>query len=121
VNDEPDRQEEAVANELPAAETTDVLARQFVAIVRSTMHATGVGRTELARRMGLSRAYITQLITHPRSVTLRTMARFADALGIELSLSIRGYHPDEESVQEARTKASAEDAARRIKEDEAGE
>lgn len=97
MTDESDRQDPPVAHELPAAETTDVLARQFVALVRSAMDATGVGRTELARRMGLSRAYITNLLVRPRSVTLRTMARFADALGVDFAIAIGGYRATEDA------------------------
>jgi transcriptional regulator with XRE-family HTH domain len=44
------------------------------------MNETGVTRTELARRMGRTKGYITQLLGGGRNLTLRTISDVAKAL-----------------------------------------
>ncbi|HEY6415283.1 MAG TPA: helix-turn-helix transcriptional regulator [Acidimicrobiales bacterium] len=50
----------------------------------------GVKRTELARRLGMSKPHVTQLLDGRRNLTLKTLARMAYALGAELHLSVSG-------------------------------
>ena len=45
-----------------------------------------VSRTELARRLGRSKAFVTQLLAGDRNLTLRTIADLCDALGVAPAL-----------------------------------
>lgn len=60
------------------AECTEVLAR--------VMHEKQVSKADLARRLGKSRAWVTQLLSGGRNVTARTLAEVAFALDVELRL-----------------------------------
>ena len=48
----------------------------------------GVTQSELARRLGVSRARVSQLLQHKSSPTLRTMVQAASALGCEVGLGL---------------------------------
>ena len=48
-----------------------------------------ITRTELARRLGTSQAYVTRLLSGNANFTLRTMAKLAYALGMELDVGLR--------------------------------
>ena len=50
------------------------------AVIRALMGEQGITKAELARRVGKSRAYVTQTLTGDRNMTLGTLASFADAL-----------------------------------------
>lgn len=45
-----------------------------------------VSKAELARRLGKSRAYITQMLSGSTNLTVRTLAEVAYALGVEVKL-----------------------------------
>ena len=53
------------------------------AVIRALMGEQGVSKAELARRVGKSRAYVTQSLAGDRNMTLCTLAGFADALGAD--------------------------------------
>ena len=53
------------------------------ALIRALMDQQGVSKAELARRVGKSRAYVTQSLGGDRNMTLRTLASFADALNAD--------------------------------------
>lgn len=63
------------------------------AVIRALMEQQGVNKAELARRVGKSRAYITQSLTGERNMTLGSFARFADALDADpvIDLKPRGH------------------------------
>jgi transcriptional regulator with XRE-family HTH domain len=48
------------------------------------MERQGISRTELARRLGASPAYVTKILRGTANFTLATMVRLARALGAEL-------------------------------------
>jgi transcriptional regulator with XRE-family HTH domain len=50
------------------------------------MIESGVTRTEMAERLGKSKAYITQLLSGSRNMTLRTLADLFHVLGHQVSL-----------------------------------
>lgn len=50
------------------------------------MERTGVSKSELARRTGRTRGYLTQLLAGERNMTLRTLAELSHALGHSLHL-----------------------------------
>ncbi len=60
----------------------------FTNAVALRMRAEGISQSELARRLGVSRARISQLLQHRSSPTLRTMVDVADALGCDVSLGV---------------------------------
>jgi transcriptional regulator with XRE-family HTH domain len=53
------------------------------------METQGVGQSELARRLGKSRSYVSQLFSGSRNMTLRTLADICWALRVEPVLQIR--------------------------------
>jgi transcriptional regulator with XRE-family HTH domain len=58
----------------------------FTNDVAGLMAARGVSQSELARRLGVSRARVSQLMQHRSSPTLRTMVEVAAALGCEFGI-----------------------------------
>lgn len=56
--------------------------------IGSLMDAVGVSRAELARRLGKSRGFVTQVLGGERNMTLRTLADLAFALDHRMSLSV---------------------------------
>ena len=58
-------------------------AGEFIARL---MQEQGVTKAELARRLGKSRAYITQMLSGSANLTVRTLAEVAYALGAEVKL-----------------------------------
>ena len=52
------------------------------------MDEAGVSRAELARRLGTSPAYITQVLRADGNFTLETMTRFAMALGHQVRIHL---------------------------------
>ncbi len=58
-------------------------AGEFIARL---MEERGVTKAELARRLGKSRAYITQMLSGSANLTIRTLAELAYALGAEVKL-----------------------------------
>jgi transcriptional regulator with XRE-family HTH domain len=60
----------------------------WVFAIDAVMHEQGVTRAELARRMGVSRARITDLLNMGTNPTIQTLVRVSDALGYELRLEL---------------------------------
>ncbi len=52
------------------------------------MKELGVNRTELAARMGVSKAFITKLLRGNTNITLRTMASLARSLGCNVNIDV---------------------------------
>jgi len=48
-----------------------------------------VSRTELANRLGVTKGYVTQILSGGKNLTLRTIADVAEALGYEPKLKLR--------------------------------
>ena len=59
------------------------------AVIQALMDVQGVTKAELARRVGKSRAYVTQSLSGDRNMTLSTFAGLADALDADAVLDIR--------------------------------
>ena len=61
----------------------------------------GVSQSELARRLGVSRARVSQLMRHKSSPTLHTMVEVANALGCDVSpgLAPRESRPELDVVE----------------------
>ncbi|MBE3034407.1 MAG: XRE family transcriptional regulator, partial [Actinobacteria bacterium] len=60
----------------------------FTNAVARVMDDKGVSQSELARRLGVSRARVSQLMQHKSSPTLRIMVEVATSLGCEVSLGV---------------------------------
>lgn len=61
-----------------------------VTIALSTaMEKAGVSKSQLAERLGKSAAFVTQILSGGRNLTLRTVADVADALGSKVTVHIR--------------------------------
>ncbi len=58
-------------------------AGEFIARLMEDQKVT---KAELARRLGRSRAYITQMLSGSTNLTVRTLAEVAYALGVEVKL-----------------------------------
>ncbi len=65
-----------------------VVEESFILDVTEEIHVQmeemGVSRTELAERMGKSKAYVSQLLSGNRNMTLRSLAAISFALGLEI-------------------------------------
>jgi transcriptional regulator with XRE-family HTH domain len=95
----------------------DFVAEQLVLIVGEAMVECmgfrGMRRADLAKQMGVSKAYITKLLNGKPNVTLRTLAHVAVALGANVDLTMRcpetsaawaGYTEKWSKLPEARPK-----------------
>ena len=58
-------------------------------LIFSLMEEAGITKAELARRVGRSRGYLTQVLDGTRNMTLRTLAELAAALGHRVCLDAR--------------------------------
>ncbi len=88
--------DDLVADESSQAEYRHEIAiSAFTNDVARVMADNGVSQSELARRLGVSRARVSQLLQHTSSPTLRTMVEVAAALGCDVSpvVAPRGFRP----------------------------
>jgi DNA-binding Xre family transcriptional regulator len=77
--------EEGIYEEVTARAIKRVIARQIDAL----MHAQGLTKSELAKRMQTSRAQLDRLLDpENESVTLGTLARAAHAVGRQLRMEL---------------------------------
>jgi transcriptional regulator with XRE-family HTH domain len=60
------------------------LTERIVAVMKDS----GINRTELAKRLGVSKAFITKLLNGNPNLTIRTMVSIAKSLGCEVSIDI---------------------------------
>jgi transcriptional regulator with XRE-family HTH domain len=72
------------------------------------MEDQGVHKAELARRVGKSRAYVTQSLSGHRNMTLSTLASYADALDADAVIDLK---PREERTGRLTPKPSTAAAA----------
>ena len=65
----------------------------FTEALYAAMEEQGVTRAELARRLGTSQAYITRVLGGHANFTLKTMAKLALALGMQLEVGLVPQRP----------------------------
>ena len=70
----------------------------------AAMQARGVSRSELAERLGTSRAYITKLLEGQENMTLKTLVRVANALEMKV---VAKFVPRERAARPARSGRSS--------------
>jgi transcriptional regulator with XRE-family HTH domain len=75
--------------EASSAIETYALISQAQSMLVETMLLQHVSRAELARRMGVSRARVTQMLDPDRNLTLRSLATALAAMGCYLHLEVR--------------------------------
>ena len=63
---------------------------EFTESLVREMERQGITRTELARRLGATPAYVTKILRGKVNFTLATMVRLARALGGELHVQLAG-------------------------------
>ena len=66
----------------------ETMALRFAEEVARRIEARGVSRAQLARNMGVSRAYITRILDAPPNLTLQSIAKIALALHMKPELRL---------------------------------
>jgi transcriptional regulator with XRE-family HTH domain len=67
---------------------TEVAILDFTEKIVAKMKEQDLSRAELAKRLGVSKAFITKVLGGYPNLTIRSMVSFANALGCDLSLEI---------------------------------
>ncbi len=67
----------------------------------AAMQARGVSRSDLAERLGTSRAYVTKLLDGQENMTLKTLVRVANALDMKVATKLV---PRERAAKRATTR-----------------
>ena len=80
------------------------LIGDFYETIMSKMEREGISRADLAAKLGVSRAAVSQMFNKTPNVTIKKMVEIADAVGVELSIS--GY--ENEVVKQERDAYSFE-------------
>ena len=70
------------------------LAVGFLAELNASMRANGVSNAELARRAGVSPAYIAKVFRGPSNLSMETLTKLADALGCKVHLHLANHGAD---------------------------
>ena len=73
-------------------------------LVARLMQEQGINKAELARRLGKSRAWVTQLLNGKANMTMRTLAELAYVLGAEVDLAVQQQPTKKKSESVVRTK-----------------
>ena len=71
----------------------EITISAFTNEIARIMSDQGVSQSELARRLGVSRARVSQLMQHRSSPTLRTMVQVASALGCDVVPAVTSSDP----------------------------
>ena len=67
---------------------TEVLLLDVNEQLIAMMERLGVKRSELARRLGVSRAHITQVLEGQPNMTVRTLCKIATAVGLDIKVQL---------------------------------
>jgi transcriptional regulator with XRE-family HTH domain len=70
------------------------LAVAFLAELHAFMQAHAVSNAELARRAGVSPAYVTKLFRGSSNLSIETLTKFADAVGCKVHLHLANHSAD---------------------------
>ena len=69
--------------------TIDHIASAFLRRILRRMRQLGISQTELARRMNVSRPYITKVLSRDVNFSFRTAAKLANALKMDFFPDLR--------------------------------
>ncbi len=86
--------------------------QEFTEEICRLMESGRVTRSELARRLGTSPAYVTKILRGNANFTLATMVRLARALGAEVSIELHRTGKSKEGVEIKRSPLRRSRAAR---------
>ena len=64
----------------------DEILDDFYMTVNRQLQRTGVSQVELAKRLGVSKSYMTKALRDGRSLSLKTMIMLADAIGLTVTV-----------------------------------
>ncbi len=64
------------------------LINEFYHTILTCMAERNISKSELARLLSVSPAAVSQMLTHQPNITLKKMVEIADAVGIELQLTV---------------------------------
>ncbi len=67
----------------------------------------GLTRSEVAKRLGKTKGFVSQLLAGGRNLTLRTVADIADAIGISLKVAVQGAEISKSATRPRRMFRSA--------------
>lgn len=79
-------QDAAVASDVELEMLEEIALAMAQATIQNAMNSGEVSRTELARRMGRPKSFITRILRGTHNLTVRTLARAIGACGSELML-----------------------------------
>ena len=71
----------------------------------------GLTRSEVAKRLGKTKGFVSQLLAGGRNLTLRTIADVADAIGISLRVAVGGADIAKARIRPPRTYVSVQTGA----------
>ena len=66
------------------------ILEDFYSAINKQLQRLGISQVELAERMGVSKSYVTKALRDGRTLSIKTMIMFADALG--LTVTVRFVH-----------------------------
>ncbi|HWQ22809.1 MAG TPA: helix-turn-helix transcriptional regulator [Gaiellaceae bacterium] len=91
---------------MPRTAASDLAAKLVGREVRSSRRAVGLTQAELARRLGTSPSYVTNVEAGRLNLTVGQLARIADALGADLHISFPLIALEPVAVRESASGAS---------------
>ncbi len=66
--------------------TTSRLSQEIARVVRRQLRSQGMSQSDLARRMGLHRAWVSRMMHGSVAVTIRELGSAAEILGFRVSV-----------------------------------
>jgi transcriptional regulator with XRE-family HTH domain len=68
--------------------STEELILDLTERITAAMNTLGINRAELAKRLGVSKAFVTKLLNGNPNMTVRTMVSIAKSLGCDVTIDI---------------------------------
>jgi antitoxin component HigA of HigAB toxin-antitoxin module len=59
------------------------LSKEFITAMRSRMRILNINQSELARRMGANKAYVSRVLKGKENLTLKTLVKIGIILGVD--------------------------------------
>ena len=81
------QEDRVVENDVAIAEAEQNLVIDAQFLIQEMLNEVGISQAELARRIGISKARVNQMLRSEGNPTLRTLARVIHALGDEVTLA----------------------------------
>jgi ribosome-binding protein aMBF1 (putative translation factor) len=80
------------------------LILEVTEMLSTALEKSGVSQAELARRLGKSKGFVSQLFAGGRNLTLRTISDLADALGVRVVVN-QGRESEPEGISAQRRRS----------------